>query len=170
MRSPGFATQMGSSIQPQLVTLTQCGIIGSLWLALKFSEFCVDHDTFLPGRDVLAVIDVTNMNSNGDYAEFEYIDRLGVPKDGFLVRWKDTFLAYENRCPHWNVPVITQGQLFHEGMPGWIICPLHGATFDVSTGECVSGPCVGDELEALVVNVAGDKAEVRARAPSLFKR
>lgn len=129
----------------------------------------MDNDIFLPGRDLLATIDLTDLKTNGDHAFFEYVDRLGVPKEGFLVRWKDAFLAYENRCPHWNVPIITDGKLFHEEMPGWLVCPLHGATFDVSSGECVSGPCVGDELETLLVTVVGNTAEIRAQKPSLFR-
>ena len=52
-----------------------------------------------------------------------------------VVRVGDAFHAINNRCSHAAAPLSdgrVRGKL--------IICPVHGARFDVSTGKCVGGP------------------------------
>jgi nitrite reductase/ring-hydroxylating ferredoxin subunit len=34
-----------------------------------------------------------------------------------------------------------------------IICATHGAEFRISDGECVYGPCMGDRLEAVMIQI-----------------
>ena len=45
------------------------------------------------------------------------------------------WFAVENRCSHAGSPL-------HEGRVrrGAILCPLHGARFDLATGKCLGGP------------------------------
>jgi nitrite reductase/ring-hydroxylating ferredoxin subunit len=47
--------------------------------------------------------------------------------------------ALENRCPHTGGP-LHLGAL--EG--GRVVCPWHGARFELATGKCVEGPCARD--------------------------
>ena len=34
-----------------------------------------------------------------------------------------------------------------------IRCVMHGALFDIDTGECVAGPCMGHGLQSLAIRV-----------------
>ena len=45
------------------------------------------------------------------------------------------WFAVENRCSHAGSP-LDQGRVRR----GAILCPLHGARFDLATGKCLGGP------------------------------
>jgi len=57
--------------------------------------------------------------------------------DIVLIYSSNEVLALENKCTHLGNPL-------HEGriMAGTIICPFHGACFDLRTGESIAGPAV----------------------------
>ncbi len=55
-----------------------------------------------------------------------------------LVNLDGKFHAFEDICTHQFVH-LTEGELFPDGK---VKCPLHGATFDVATGEAKSLPAV----------------------------
>lgn len=57
--------------------------------------------------------------------------------------------AYENRCPHRNTPLEWQADRFLDESGTLIQCASHGALFSIESGECVSGPCVGQELNLI---------------------
>lgn len=44
-----------------------------------------------------------------------------------------------------------------------LICAVHGASFDRNDGVCVAGPCRGEHLRALAVEVRGDEVWLAAR-------
>jgi nitrite reductase/ring-hydroxylating ferredoxin subunit len=122
----------------------------------------VDDQIYLPGSGLLAEVDISALKKDGDIATFEFEDRLGVPKEGFVVLHKGEFYAYENRCPHWSVPITDRNELFHDNI-GLIICPLHGATFEMNSGTCISGPCEGDALVSMRVEKAKNLVSVYAK-------
>jgi nitrite reductase/ring-hydroxylating ferredoxin subunit len=43
---------------------------------------------------------------------------------------------------------------------GELVCPHHGATFDLATGTCVEGPCRGDALKAVEVDILDEMVTV----------
>ena len=64
------------------------------------------------------------------------------------------FHAVENRCTH------VGGSLGNGRLSGsTVTCPLHGATFDVTTGEFLSPPA-DDPVESYDVEVEGDEVRV----------
>lgn len=77
----------------------------------------------------------------------------GPPQGGFTglfaVRQGETIVIYVNACPHIGVPLDWAPDQFlsHDGSR--IICSVHGAEFEIGTGECLHGPCFGDYLEAV---------------------
>jgi nitrite reductase/ring-hydroxylating ferredoxin subunit len=78
------------------------------------------------------------------------------PLRGFVVQSSDGVRAYVNRCAHLRFPLnYTQDRfLTHDG--SMILCYVHGAIFEKSTGYCVAGPCSGLSLASVPVRVAGD--------------
>ena len=60
--------------------------------------------------------------------------------------------AYLNVCPHAGRRLdYAPGRFLVRN--GQIICAAHGATFKADDGECTGGPCRGDRLRGVAVNV-----------------
>lgn len=83
----------------------------------------------------------------------------GGKDDMFLVNYQGQIYAYRNSCPHWpgsTMPVL-RNKYLDEGAQH-IVCHGHGALFDIRSGLCVKGPCLGQALTsvALEVTKAGD--------------
>ena len=75
------------------------------------------------------------------------------PFRGFVVRRDDEVYAYANICPHRRHPLDALPDQFLVEDGRLIRCGSHGALFTAETGECVFGPCVGDQLMSLSVRV-----------------
>jgi 3-phenylpropionate/trans-cinnamate dioxygenase ferredoxin subunit len=74
----------------------------------------------------------------------------------------DGFYAVENRCSHLNSRLMTRE--IYRGRQ--IACPIHGARFDLKTGEAKSPPAFRP-IRTFSVRVAGGKVEVGIpRSPS----
>ncbi len=54
--------------------------------------------------------------------------------------------VYQNVCPHRYLSMNWAPDRFMVGDDGFLVCPHHGATFDLDSGVCVQGPCSGDSL------------------------
>jgi nitrite reductase/ring-hydroxylating ferredoxin subunit len=60
--------------------------------------------------------------------------------------------AYVNVCPHAGRRLdYAPGKFLLKG--DTLICAVHGATFQQTSGTCVAGPCCGDALRELPVSV-----------------
>jgi nitrite reductase/ring-hydroxylating ferredoxin subunit len=75
------------------------------------------------------------------------------PLRGFLLRVGGQVHAYLNRCPHAGRQLNFMPDRFLTPDGTLIQCVAHGALFEKATGECVAGPCVGDELRRIPVRV-----------------
>lgn len=82
----------------------------------------------------------------------------------FAVRRGETVHVYVNSCPHIGVPLEPVPDRFLDRKRELIVCAAHGARFRVEDGVCVSGPCLGDVLEAVPVTMQGDEVHVPAEA------
>ncbi|MFO2465507.1 Rieske 2Fe-2S domain-containing protein [Pseudomonas sp. 15FMM2] len=67
----------------------------------------------------------------------------------FAVRRGGIAYFYINRCPHRGIPLEWQPDRFLDQSASLIQCATHGALFLVESGECVAGPCAGQNLTAL---------------------
>jgi naringenin degradation protein FdeD len=76
----------------------------------------------------------------------------------FIVRRGERLYAYRDRCPHQGTRMGWRRDGYLNGAGDRIVCYGHGAEFDVETGRCVHGPCPGQALEpvSLEVSAAGD--------------
>ncbi len=79
------------------------------------------------------------------------------PVTGFVLREAGQLHAYLNRCPHALRPLNMLPHRFLTPDGGLILCSAHGALFEKPTGQCVFGPCVGEQLTRLpVCEMAGE--------------
>ena len=66
------------------------------------------------------------------------------------------FYAYKNLCPHLQVELEFLENQFLDQDQEYIQCSTHGALFNVETGECISGPCLGESLQKIAIQVHSD--------------
>lgn len=71
----------------------------------------------------------------------------------FAVRQGDAVHVYVNSCPHIGTPLDWMPDRFLSVDGSLIICATHGAEFRIADGECVYGPCKGDRLEAVMIQI-----------------
>lgn len=75
------------------------------------------------------------------------------PFRGFVVRQGDKVHAYQNSCAHVGHPLNWVPDGFLSRDRSLIQCASHGAMYEIDTGLCVRGPCVGKSLRAVTVDV-----------------
>ena len=76
----------------------------------------------------------------------------GEPLDLILLRHADDVRAFLNVCPHAGRRLdYAPGKFLLQR--GQLICAAHGATFDAADGRCVAGPCRGERLQAVALQV-----------------
>lgn len=73
----------------------------------------------------------------------------------FAVRKGDRVYVYENVCPHFGINLEWQPDQFLDSEKRLIQCATHGAQFLIETGECIAGPCPGDQLKAVPAEIRG---------------
>jgi nitrite reductase/ring-hydroxylating ferredoxin subunit len=71
----------------------------------------------------------------------------------FAVRRGDKVAVYVNSCPHIGTPLDWAPDQFLTRDAGRIICATHGAEFGIEDGVCLHGPCLGDRLEAVNIEI-----------------
>ena len=70
-------------------------------------------------------------------------------KNIFIIKKSGNFYGYLNQCPHRFIPLEWTPNDFLDETRNLIRCSSHGALFEINTGECIKGPCLGDRLAAL---------------------
>ena len=68
------------------------------------------------------------------------------PFKGFVVRRGDEVFAYQNFCAHLGHPLNWMPDRFLTKDLTAIMCASHGALYEIDTGLCFAGPCLGKEL------------------------
>jgi len=67
----------------------------------------------------------------------------------FVVHKNAEFFAYYNQCPHTGASLEWQEDQFLDLDKALIQCATHDALFIIDSGECIAGPCAGDQLQAI---------------------
>lgn len=108
----------------------------------------VDTSSTSP-RAALIALDII---ADGGFAETEAtID--GDAESLILYRQGDTVRAWLNICPHAGRRLDWAPGQFLKSREGLLVCAAHGASFELAHGECVAGPCRGEALRAVAVEV-----------------
>lgn len=71
--------------------------------------------------------------------------------EGVVIRKGASFHAYQNLCKHLPVTLDLRDGDFLTHDKERLICRSHGAIYEIETGLCTSGPCVGASLRKLDV-------------------
>ncbi|MCG8465400.1 MAG: Rieske 2Fe-2S domain-containing protein [Xanthomonadales bacterium] len=80
-----------------------------------------------------------------------------------IARLGEQVFAYRNSCPHQGRPLGLGrsgpggGQKFFFDKQQRLVCPHHGATFEIETGRSPSGPCQGGGLTPVAVRLVEGK-------------
>jgi nitrite reductase/ring-hydroxylating ferredoxin subunit len=61
--------------------------------------------------------------------------------------------AWFNICPHAGRRLDWAPGKFLRSKSGDLVCAVHGATFALGDGRCIAGPCVGESLREVPVEV-----------------
>jgi nitrite reductase/ring-hydroxylating ferredoxin subunit len=78
------------------------------------------------------------------------------PLRGFIVRTVKGVAAYVNTCPHAGHPLNFRPDKFLTPDRNLILCASHGALFTRDEGLCIAGPCPGQSLTPVPIEVIGD--------------
>ena len=100
-----------------------------------------------------------------DLPEGQVIEReamlAGELESVLLHRQGETVQAWLNLCPHAGRRLDYAPNMFLISAGGELVCPVHGATFELGGGTCTSGPCRGQSLRGLDVSVIDGQVLVR---------
>lgn len=67
----------------------------------------------------------------------------------FAVKQRGKIYVYRNSCPHLEIPLEWVEHQFLDSSDSMIQCANHGALFVITSGQCVSGPCSGRQLQPI---------------------
>ena len=76
--------------------------------------------------------------------------------DIMVLRAGQRVFGYVNSCPHVGTPLDWAEDEFMSEDGRNIMCHTHGALFRIEDGFCVDGPCAGDRLAPLVLEIDTD--------------
>ena len=79
----------------------------------------------------------------------------------FVVHKDGKFSGYINSCPHTGVNLEWQEDQFLDMDNMFIQCSTHDALFEIDTGLCIAGPCVGDSLDAVDLIIENGQISVQ---------
>lgn len=71
-----------------------------------------------------------------------------------VIRTHDNnYVGYVNTCPHEGVWLnFGSGDFFTQDR-AFLRCGQHGATFEIDSGVCIDGPCIGESLQPVALAV-----------------
>lgn len=75
----------------------------------------------------------------------------GATVRAFVLRHDGRVVGYLNRCVHVPTEMDWMAGEFLDSDRRYIICSIHGATYEPHDGHCVAGPCGRGRLTALRV-------------------
>ncbi len=79
------------------------------------------------------------------------------PPGGFTglvaLRREELLKVYVNACPHLGLSLDIAPDRFLSADGNRIVCANHGAEFRLQDGVCTSGPCLGERLQEVMIEI-----------------
>ena len=118
-----------------------------------------DHDPDGPGiaRALARIAQI----EDGGFLEVEALLDGGDAESLILHRDGDGVRAWLNVCPHAGRRLDWAPGRFLKSKAGELVCAVHGATFELQGGVCVAGPCRGDSLRAVAIEIVDGGVRLR---------
>ena len=89
------------------------------------------------------------------------VEHQGKTRELFVVHKDGSYFAYINSCPHTGVNLEWLEDQFLDMESTFIQCSTHDALFEIDTGTCIAGPCVGDKLSPVVIEVIDNTLHIK---------
>lgn len=70
-----------------------------------------------------------------------------------LIKHEDEIKAYENNCPHQDVPLDDAYKIDINPFEQTMKCSVHDAYFRIEDGVCIEGPCFREELIEVPIEI-----------------
>ncbi len=105
-------------------------------------------------REAIVLCESSALADRGRATVFDVL-LWGQPARAFALRFDGRVVAYLNRCAHVPVEMDWQPGEFLDLDRRWIVCSIHGATYEPADGRCIGGPCGRSRLMPLEVHEAG---------------
>ncbi len=100
------------------------------------------------GQHLCPLASLPNPGSRGFEVEID-----GALRSVFIVRQEHAVKGYLNHCPHVGAELNWQPDEFLDADRRYILCAVHGALFEIDDGRCIAGPCRGERLTPVAVEV-----------------
>lgn len=76
----------------------------------------------------------------------------------FLIIKNNTVYGYRDICPHYGDTALPwKKDVYLDAKNKHIVCAAHGALFEIESGVCLRGPCIGEALQPLKIEIRGDE-------------
>ncbi|MDP5033035.1 MAG: Rieske 2Fe-2S domain-containing protein [Paraglaciecola sp.] len=73
----------------------------------------------------------------------------------FIVRSKNKLFAYKDSCPHYGDTTLPwKRHHYLNNVAEYIVCAAHGALFQIENGKCIQGPCLGQKLTKVPIEIS----------------
>ena len=82
-----------------------------------------------------------------------------LPHSVILIKHENEIKAYENNCPHQDVPLNEAYKVDVNPFEKTMKCSVHDAYFQIEDGMCVEGPCINEELVPVAI-LMDDKGDI----------
>lgn len=77
-----------------------------------------------------------------------------------VARQGNQAFAYVNSCPHVGTPLDWQPDRFMSVDGLMLQCATHGARFLIENGLCIHGPCKGESLQPLTLQITDGQISI----------
>jgi nitrite reductase/ring-hydroxylating ferredoxin subunit len=102
-----------------------------------------------------------------DRGRFVRVDVASGRAPSILVgRIAGAWRAYANECRHRALPLDLGAKSPMSDDGGYLLCNQHGALYSPIDGRCVLGPCAGEALVPVPIEVVADDADSAAARPA----
>ena len=83
------------------------------------------------------------------------------PRSVAVFRVENDVRAYLNICPHMGRSLDFAPGEFLFTQRGELVCPHHGACFELTDGVCTEGPCRGEALKSVAIEIVGGSVIIK---------
>jgi ketohexokinase len=84
----------------------------------------------------------------------------GLAHKVVLIKHENDIKAYENNCPHQDVPLDEAYKIDINPFEMTMKCSVHDAFFRIEDGVCIEGPCWRDELKPVDIEIDAETGAI----------